>query len=173
MLTTLLIVALSVIALSALAVIGLVVVMRSPRLAARLMRFAFARKVMARVARAGLESARKKAAASGATKGAGPISDLEVVLADQSGPEAERAKALLAGMNPRQRQELSRMAMGADGLEGLMAAGADGGEAAMEMLGRSERRRAAGAATSSAPRAAQKSKAVAKRRKARKANRSR
>ena len=97
--------------------------------------------------------------------------DLEIVLAGESGAEAQAAKAMLARMNPRQRAEFSRRSLGADGLASLMETAAtlegDDGSA----LGRADRRRAAGVAGASGGRSAQQRKAVAKRRAARKAGR--
>ena len=170
MLITLLIILASILLVAVAAVAVLVVVMRRPALVARLMRYSIARRILSRVSRAGIKAARKKAERSGtlvARDSAAPVTDLELVLSEQSGPEAERAKAMLAGMNPRQRREISRLAMGSDGLEGMMESSAQAGAAstAVEMLGRSERRRVnAVSSTADRNRSAQKKKAVAKRR---------
>lgn len=175
MLLTLLLILAGVIALAALAVLGLVLVMRRPALAQRLMRFAIFRRVFAKVAQAGLKSARAKLEREAGPQAGAPMTDLEVMLAGQEGAEAAQAKQMIARMSPRQRQELSRMTMGADGLAGLMeAASADGSaEAVLEGLGRSERRRVQGMNGGNASREAQKRKQVAKRRQARKAGRRR
>jgi hypothetical protein len=164
MLSTLLIVLAVVAAVGLLLAAGVAVVVRRPSLVTRLARFAVIRRLMVRVTQAQIRRARRRGdVPAGAT-------DLEVVLAGETGAEAQAAKAMLARMNPRQRAEFSRRTLGADGLAALMETAATAGDD--PALGRADRRRAAGAA--GAPgRAAQRRKAVAKRRAARKANRGR
>ena len=167
MLPTLLIVLAAVAAVGLLLAVGVAIVSRRPSLVARLARFAPARHLMVRATRAQIRRTRRRGdVPAGAT-------DLEVVLAGESGAEAQAAKAMLARMNPRQRAEFSRRTLGAEGLAGLMetAATLDGDDASA--LGRADRRRAAGVAGASAGRSAQQRKAVAKRRAARKAGRGR
>jgi hypothetical protein len=166
MLSTVLIV-LAAVALAALVVVvALALIARRPKLVARLTRFGPFRALMVRMTRWQIRRARKRGdVPPGAT-------DLEVMLAGQTGPEAEAAKAMLRRMNPRQRAEFSRRTLGGDGLASMMqtAATADDDDAT---LGRAGRRRAAGMADSAASRTAQQRKAVAKRRAARKSGRNR
>lgn len=164
--STLLIVLIAVAAAGLLLAVGFAVVVRRPALVARLARFGPARRLMVRATHAQIRRARRRGdVPAGAT-------DLEVMLAGENGAEARAAKAMLARMNPRQRAEFSRRTLGADGLAALMetAATADGDATT---AGRGDRRRAAGVADAPAARSAQRRKAVAKRRAARKANRSR
>ena len=167
MLSTLLIILAVVAGLAVLLAVGFAILVRRPALVAKLARFGPARRLMVRATQAQIRRARKRGdVPAGAT-------DLEVVLAGESGAEAQAAKAMLARMNPRQRAELSRRTMGADGLAGLMETAAttqEGDEAGT--AGRADRRRAAALAGSTG-RSAQQRKAVAKRRAARKAGRSR
>jgi hypothetical protein len=148
---------------------GLVAAMRRPALAARLLRIRPLRALMARMAAAGVRASRRRARRDGTIAAGRPMSDLEAVLAFADTEEAAGARAMLARMSPRQRNELSRRTMGADGLGGLLAAGvAAGGEGSP--LGRAARRAGATGAASparDAARAARKRKAVAKRRAAR------
>lgn len=143
--------------------------MRRPRMAAWLMRNPVGRWLAMRLTRMGMKAARKRAAreaAAGGRRSAVPMTDLEAMLAGQDGPEAERIKAMMASMNPRQRREFSRMTLGSDGMSGLMnGAAASASRDGKELLGRAERRRY-GAAASPAERnrATQQSKAVARRR---------
>jgi hypothetical protein len=163
MLQTLLIVLAAVAAVGLLVAIGVAVLARRPSLVARLARFAPARRLMVRATQAQIRRARRRGdVPAGAT-------DLEVVLAGESGAEAQAAKAMLARMNPRQRAEFSRRTLGADGLASLMetAATLDADDATP---GRADRRRAAAASAAAGP-SAQRRKAVAKRRAARKAGR--
>lgn len=174
MLMTLLLILAGIACLAAIMVVALVLVMRRPSLVQRLMRYALFRRVFSRVAQAGMKAARSKAERE--SGGSLPATDLELVLAGQDGPEAQQAKQMLAQLNPRQRRELSRMTMGDDGLSGLMEVAAAGGDLtdnAAEMLGRSERRRAAALTNGSGSRArsAQQEKAIAKRRAKKKAAR--
>lgn len=162
MLSTVLIVLAVVAAVALLVAAGVAVVARRPSLVTRLARFGPARRLMVRATRAQIRRARRRGdVPAGAT-------DLEIVLAGETGAEARAAKAMLARMNPRQRAEFSRRALGADGLAALMerAATADGDDAGP---GRADRRRVAGAGGAPAARSAQRRKAVAKRRAARKA----
>ena len=166
MLQTLLIVLAVVAGVAVLLAVAFAIVARRPSLVAKLARFGPARRLMVRATQAQIRRARKRGdVPAGAT-------DLEIVLAGETGAEAQAAKAMLARMNPRQRAELSRRTLGDDGLAGLMEAAAtlDGDDASV--LGRADRRRAAGAGDAPG-RSAQQRKAVAKRRAARKANRSR
>jgi len=166
MLSTLLIVLAVVAAVGLLLAVGAAIVVRRPALVARLARFAPVRRLMVRMTRAQIRRARRRGdVPAGAT-------DLEVMLAGETGAEARAAQAMLARMNPRQRAELSRRTLGADGLAALMesAATLDGPDAAP---GRADRRRAAGAAGAPSGASAQRRKAVAKRRAARKARRGR
>lgn len=156
--------------------LGLALVMRRPALARRLMRVPPLRFLMARMAAVGMRAARRRAERDGTIPPGRQVSDLEVALAASDGEEARRARAMLARMNPRERNALSRMTLGADGLAGLMRSDLPfpGDDAATEMLGRAGRRRQAGLAGSDrgeAARRAQKRKAVARRRAARKAGR--
>ena len=165
MLSTLLIVLAAVAAVAVLLAVAFAIVARRPSLVAKLARFGPARRLMVRATQAQIRRARKRGdVPAGAT-------DLEIVLAAETGAEARAAKAMLARMNPRQRAEFSRRTLGDDGLAGLMEAAAtlDGDDASA--LGRADRRRAAAAAVPG--RSAQQRKAVARRRAARKANRSR
>jgi hypothetical protein len=166
MLSTLLIALAAVVAVGLLLAAGAAVVVRRPALVARLARFAPIRRLMVRMTTAQIRRARRRGdVPAGAT-------DLEVMLAGETGAEAQAAKAMLARMNPRQRAEFSRRTLGADGLAALMesAATMDGGDGGP---GRADRRRAAGAAGAPAARSAQQRKAVARRRAARKAGRGR
>jgi hypothetical protein len=172
MLVTILLALVIVLALAAGLWIGLAYAMRRPGLARRLLRIRPLRRVMGRMAAMGMRSARKKAARDGRIRAGRQVSDLEVALAAADTEQARQAKAMLARMSPRQRAEFSRRTMGADGLSGLLAdaAALDAGDGT-EMLGRADRRRGAGLAGSpgqDAARAAQRRKAVAKRRAARK-----
>jgi hypothetical protein len=100
------------------------------------------------------------------------MTDLELALVGQDGREAEQARAMLARMNPRQRAELSRRTLGADGLAAMMETAATLDDDAVAALGRADRRRAGGLGTGApASRTAQQRKAIAKRRSARKAKR--
>lgn len=153
---------------------GLAFAMRRPTIARRMMRVPPLRWLMARVTRAGLRSARKKAQREGRLPTDRPVSDLEVALAASDTEEARRARAMLARMTPRQRAELSRRTMGADGLAGLMGDNPLMGLDDEDALGRTGRRRGAGVAASpgrDTARAVQQRKAVAKRRAARKKSR--
>jgi hypothetical protein len=141
----------------------LAVVVRRPALVARLARFAAVRRLMVWSMKGQIRRTRKRGGLPGGT------TDLEIVLAGQTGAEAEAARAMLKRMSPRQRAEVSRRTLGADGLASLMeTAATSGGDAPAQP--RAERRRAAG---SSAARPTRQSKAVAKRRAARKATRGR
>ena len=165
MLQIVLIVLAAVAAVGLLLAVGIAIVSRRPSLIARLARFAPARRLMVRATQAQIRRARRRGdVPAGAT-------DLEVVLAGESGAEAQAAKAMLARMNPRQRAEFSRRTLGADGLASLMetAATLEGDDSSA--LGRADRRRADGVAGASGGRSAQQRKAVAKRRAARKAGR--
>lgn len=155
---------------------GLAFVMRRPALARRLMRVPPLRFLMARMAALGMRAARRRAEKDGTIPAGRHVSDLEVALAASDSAEARRARAMLARMNPRERNQLSRMTLGADGLAGLMNADlpAQGDDQAAEMLGRAGRRRQAvvgGSEGREAQRQAQRRRAVAKRRAARKATR--
>ena len=164
MLSTLLIILAVVAGLAVLLAVGFAILVRRPALVTKLARFGPARRLMVRATQAQIRRARKRGdVPAGAT-------DLEVVLAGESGAEAQAAKAMLARMNPRQRAEFSRRTLGADGLASLMetAATLDADDAT---LGRADRRRADGVAGASGGRSAQQRKAVAKRRAARKAGR--
>ena len=166
MLSTLLIILAAVAGVALLLAVAFAIVVRRPALVTKLARFGLARRLMVRATEAQIRRARKRGdVPAGAT-------DLEVVLAGQTGVEAEAAKAMLARMNPRQRAEFSRRTLGDGGLAGLMEAAAtlEGDDAGA--LGRADRRRAATAGAASGH-SAQRRKAVAKRRAARKANRSR
>jgi hypothetical protein len=166
MLWTLLITLAAIAGLAVLLAVGFAILVRRPALVTKLARFGPSRRLMVRATQAQIRRARKRGdVPAGAT-------DLEVVLAGETGAEAQAAKAMLARMNPRQRAELSRRTMGAEGLAGLMetAATREGDDAGT--AGRADRR-AAAALAGSAARSAQQRKAVAKRRAARKAGRSR
>ncbi|MGE0027573.1 MAG: hypothetical protein AB7O78_20140 [Thermoleophilia bacterium] len=166
MLSTVLIVLVAVAAVGLLLAVGVAVLARRPSLVMRLARFGPARRLMVRATHAQIRRARRRGDVPvGAT-------DLEIVLAGERGPEAQAAKAMLARMNPRQRAEFSRRTLGPDGLAALMesAATLEGDD---DGSGRADRRRVAGAGGAPAGRSAQRRKAVAKRRAARKANRSR
>jgi hypothetical protein len=166
MLSTLLIIIAAVVGLAVLLAVGFAILVRRPALITKRARFGPARRLMVRATQAQIRRARKHGdVPAGAT-------DLEVVLAGEMGAEAQAAKAMLARMSPRQRAELSRRTMGADGLAGLMetAATREGDDAGS--VGRADRRRAAALAGSAGP-SAQQRKAVARRRAARKAGRSR
>jgi hypothetical protein len=166
MLQTLLIVLAALAGLAVLLAVGVAIVVRRPALVTRLARVTPIRRLMVRATRSQIRRARRRGdVPAGAT-------DLEVVLAGETGAEAQAAKAMLARMNPRQRAELSRRTMGADGLASLMetAATRQGDDAGA--AGRADRRRAA-ALAGSAGRSPQQRKAVARRRAARKANRGR
>lgn len=148
---------------------GLAYAMRRPALARRLMRVRPARYLFARLAAAGVRSARRRAEREGTLPATRPVSDLEIALAASGTEEARQARAMLARMSPRQRNEISRRTLGADGLSGLLAdaAALDGAE----MPGRAGRRRVAGAPGSAgrdSARDVQRRRAVAKRRAARK-----
>jgi hypothetical protein len=164
MLSTVLIVLAVIAAVGLVLAAGAAVVVRRPALVARLARFAPIRRLMARMTTGQIRRARRRGDVPAGT------TDLEVVLAGETGAEAQAAKAMIARMNPRQRAELSRRTLGADGLAALMEAAAttDGGDAGP---GRADRRRVAAVAGAPAPRSAQRRKAVAKRRAARKAGR--
>lgn len=166
MLSTVLIVLATVAAVGLLLAVGLAVLARRPPLVARLARVRPARSLMVRATRAQIRRARRRGdVPAGAT-------DLEIMLAGEQGTEARAAKAMLARMNPRQRAEFSRRTLGADGLAALMetAATLEGDDAGP---GRADRRRVAATGGATAGRSAQRRKAVARRRAARKANRSR
>jgi hypothetical protein len=141
--------------------IGLVAAMRRPALVARLMRIRPLRALMTRVVTAGVRASRRKARRDGTIPQGRPVSDLEAVLALADTDEARRARAMLARLSPRQRNEFSRRTMGADGLAGLLAAGGEGPH-----LGRAARRAGSTGAASPAH-AARRRKAPAKRRAAR------
>ncbi|HTI33113.1 MAG TPA: hypothetical protein VL422_05500 [Miltoncostaea sp.] len=164
MLSTVLIV-LAAVALTALVVVvALAVIARRPGLVARLSRFGPFRALMVRMTMWQIRRARKRGdVPPGAT-------DLEVMLAGQTGPEAEAAKAMLKRMNPRQRAEFSRRTLGGDGLASMMQT-AGTSDADDTALGRAGRRQAAAMAGASGGQRAQRRKAVAKRRAARKAGR--
>lgn len=181
MLVTLLVTLAIVVVLSAVTIAFLAYAMRRPALAQRLMRLRLFRRMFARVAESGLKQMRDKAERERAASGAGavPLTDLEVMIAGQSGDQAEQAKAMLARMSPRQRRELSQATLGADGISGLIDAAAAGvtdedQQALVDGLGRSDRRRVQALSAPARPgREAQKRKQVEKRRKARKAGRKR
>jgi hypothetical protein len=151
--------------------LGLASAMRRPALARRLMRVAPLRWGMARMTRAGLRAARRRAERDGTLPAGRPVSDLELALVVSDTEEARRARAMMARLTPRQRAELSRRTMGADGLAGLMESAAATSAADADALGRADRRRASGVAAAGAGRQAQRRKAVARRRAARKAAR--
>ncbi len=170
LLTILLAVVLSVV-VAAGAWFGLVWAMRRPALARRLMRVPPLRWAMARMTRAGLRAARRRGERDGTLPAGRPVSDLEVALAVSDTEEARRARAVMGRLSPRQRAELSRRTMGADGLAGLMESAAATSAVDADALGRADRRRVAGVAPADAGRRAQRRKAVARRRAARKAAR--
>jgi hypothetical protein len=150
----------TLVVIAALVVLGLALAgafalaVRRPALLARMMRVPVFRRVLARMA-------------AGAR-----MTDLELALVGQDGREAEQARAMLARMNPRQRAELSRRTLGADGLAAMMETAATLDDDAVAALGRADRRRAGGLGTGApASRTAQQRKAIAKRRSARKAKR--
>jgi hypothetical protein len=161
--STLLIVIAAVAGAGVLLAATLAVVVRRPALVARLARFAVVRRIMVWAMKGQIRRTRKRGGLPGGT------TDLEIVLAGQTGAEAEAARAMLKRMSPRQRAEVSRRTLGGEGLTALMetaaTAGGDG-----PSPGRAERRRTTG---SSAARTAGQRKAVAKRRAARKATRGR
>jgi hypothetical protein len=163
----------TLVVIAALVVLGLALAgafalaVRRPALLARMMRVPVFRRVLARMATSNLRRARTRAGAAGAR-----MTDLELALVGQDGREAEQARAMLARMNPRQRAELSRRTLGADGLAAMMETAATLDDDAVAALGRADRRRAGGLGTGApASRTAQQRKAIAKRRSARKAKR--
>jgi hypothetical protein len=173
MLLTILLVIAAVLLLVAGLWFGLAYAMRKPALARRLMRVPPVRFLMAKMTKIGMRAARKRAERDGTIPKGRPVSDLELALAVSDTEEARQARAMLARLSPRQRNELSRRTMGADGLSGLLAEGA-AAEGGAESLGRTGRRQTAGVAASSgreSARAAQRRKAVAKRRASRKGSR--
>lgn len=151
---------------------ALVQAMRRPALARRMVRVPPLRWAMARMAATGMRAARRRAERDGTIPAGRPVSDLEVALSVADTDEARHARAMLARMSPRQRAELSRRTMGADGVAGLLESAAATAAVDAEALGRADRRRVAGSAPATdAGRQAQRRKAVARRRAARKAAR--
>jgi hypothetical protein len=147
-------------------VVALSIIARRPKLVARLTRFGPFRALMVRMTRWQIRRARKRGdVPPGAT-------DLEIMLAGQTGPEAEAAKAMMRRMNPRQRAEFSRRTLGGDGLATMMQTAAMTDEDDRK-LGREGRRKAAAMGDGAGNRSAQQRKAVAKRRAARKSGRNR
>ena len=147
-------------------VVALSIIARRPKLVARLTRFGPFRALMVRITRWQIRRARKRGdVPPGAT-------DLEIMLAGQTGPEAEAAKAMMRRMNPRQRAEFSRRTLGGDGLATMMQTAATS-DADDRNLGRAGRRKAAAMGDGPANRTARQRKAVAKRRAARKSGRNR
>lgn len=114
--------------------VALAVLSRRPALMTRLARLAPVRHLMVRATRWQIRRARKRGRVAAGT------TDLEVILAGQTGAEAEAARAMLKRMSPRQRAEFSRRTLGGDGLAALMDPGARGDDASAP--GRADRRRA-------------------------------
>lgn len=171
MLVTILVTLAALVVLAGALWLGLAFAMRRPAVARRLMRFPPTRLILSRAAAIGMRAARRRAERNGTIPAGRSVTDLEVALAASDSEQARRARAMLARMNPRQRNEFSRRALGADGLSGLLAGtgGADDADAT-EMLGRAGRRGTAfaGSAGRDTAREAQRRRAVAKRRAARK-----